>query len=262
MPSVNDVLLHIDNRYPFCTQMDFDNAGFLIGRSDSPVTKVLLSLDITPGVALEASNVGAQLIVSHHPVIFNPIKSVTDQDPVGQTLLILAENRIAAICVHTNLDKAPGGVNDVLARTLGLDDIGYLETVESLPSGDYGIGRFGTLAEEMPLAQFCKSVKQRLSSNGIRYASCGKPVKKVAVGGGACHDYIKNALLCGCDTFVTSDLKYNDFLDACDIGINLVDAGHFPTENVIMPILGATLQLAFPDVTVIFSTHSEAIKYI
>ncbi len=137
-----------------------------------------------------------------------------------------------------------------------------METSETLPSGTYGIGRFGTLLSEMPLEQFCVKIKEALAANGVRYASCGKAVKKVAVGGGACYDYIKNAVACGCDTFVTSDLKYNDFLECADLGINLIDAGHYPTENVIIPVLAAALSKAYPQVEFTFSAHREVINYI
>ncbi|MBQ9979801.1 MAG: Nif3-like dinuclear metal center hexameric protein [Oscillospiraceae bacterium] len=262
MATVREIYDRIDTLWPFATQMGFDNAGFLVGRGDREVKKILLSLDITPAVAKEAAEIGAELIVSHHPVIFFPAKTVNDAEPVGQTLLELIENCIAAICVHTNLDKAPGGVSDALAEALGLENIGYLEVVEQLESGNYGIGRYGELKDEMELETFCAMAKKALGSNGLRYAGCGKKVKKVAVGGGACHEFVKNALDCGCDTFLTSDLKYNDFLDAPDLGINIIDAGHYPTENVVMPVIEKALGEDFPEIKLFMSRHSEVINYV
>lgn len=155
--------------------------------------------------------------------------------------------------MHTNLDAAEGGVNDVLARTLGLDGLEMLT--------DEKIGRVGTLKCEIPLVEFLPFVIKSLGCHGLRYVSCGKNVHRVAVGGGACGCYIPQAISAGCDTFVTSDLKYNDFLDT--EGINLIDAGHFPTENVICGPLAAYLQKAFPAATVsVSASHSsEVIQY-
>ena len=116
MATVNEVYQLIDNFAPFETQMDFDNAGFLVGRGYSAVERVLVALDITKVVVEEAVRRGCQLIVSHHPVIFGGVKSVTDETVTGRVLLALAENGLSAICAHTNLDAAEGGVNDCLAR--------------------------------------------------------------------------------------------------------------------------------------------------
>ena len=146
MATVKEVYQFIDQIAPFDTQEGFDNAGFLVGRGDRDVTKLLVALDITAEVAEEAAGWGAQLIAAHHPVIFNPVKSVTDETLTGQVLLALAENRIAAICAHTNLDAAHGGVNGCLARTLELTDLGQLRQAGVDSQGrPYGIGRVGTV---------------------------------------------------------------------------------------------------------------------
>lgn len=108
MATVREIYQYLDGLAPFSLQMEFDNAGFLVGRGERAVSKILVSLDITEEVAEEAAELGAELIVSHHPVIFRPAKSVTDGDPDGRVLLALAEHRIAAICAHTNLDAVAG----------------------------------------------------------------------------------------------------------------------------------------------------------
>lgn len=265
MVSVKDVFEFLDGLAAFDTQMDFDNAGFLVGRGDRQVKRLLISLDITEAVVEEVGNMGAELIVSHHPVIFHPAKSITDKDPLGRTLLALIEGGIAAICAHTNLDAAVGGVNDALATRLGLSDTVVLE-----PSGTdrlgrpIGIGRAGKAAPGGPTsaADYADFVKEALGANGVRYVDAGRPVQRVAVGGGACGDMGHLALALGCDTFVTSDVKYNQFLDAKDMGLNLIDAGHYPTENVICPILADALRAAFPEVEVAISKgHKEVFSY-
>lgn len=265
MAAVKDVFDFLDGFAAFDTQMDFDNAGFLVGRSDRQVTRLLVSLDITEEVAEEAGMLGAQLIVSHHPVIFHPARSITDRDPVGRTLLALTEKGIAAICAHTNLDAAVGGVNDALAAKLGLIDTVVLEPAGTDREGrPIGIGRAGNSASDTPTsaAEYAAFVKRVLNANGVRYVDAGRPVHRVAVGGGACGDMGQLALALGCDTFVTSDVKYNQFLDARDMGLNLIDAGHYPTENVICPILVDRLRAAFPEVEVSVSKrHEEVFSY-
>ena len=234
----------------------WDNVGHLVGDPDREVRRILVSLDITERVVQEAIDGGFDLIVSHHPVMnctWHPVQTLRTDDRQGRILTKLTENRISAICMHTNLDAAEGGVNDVLACTLGLEDLKML-TEEK-------IGRVGTLKCELPLVEFLPFVIKSLGCHGLRYVSCGKNVHRVAVGGGACGCYIPQAIAAGCDTFVTSDLKYNDFLDT--EGINLIDAGHFPTENVICGPLAAYLRRAFPAATVSVSAahSSEVIQY-
>ncbi|MEG1072748.1 MAG: Nif3-like dinuclear metal center hexameric protein [Oscillospiraceae bacterium] len=262
MATVADIYAFLDQKAPFTTQLAFDNAGLLFGHRDAPVTKILIALDITLPVIEEAANLGANLIVSHHPVIWNAPKSICDDSQLGEILLALAENNIAAICCHTNLDIAAGGVNDTLAERLGLCD---LEQLAPVGSEDYGIGRIGTLAggKTFDVETYAMRVKTQLKANGVRYVDGGKQVKKVAVGGGACGDMMAYAIAAGCDTFVTSDLKYNQFLDGAAQKLNLIDAGHFPTENPVCQVLLNWLQEAFFDLPVAISkVHKEVFRYL
>lgn len=233
----------------------WDNVGLLVGDPEAAVERVLVALDITPQVAEEALERGCQLIVAHHPVMncaWHPVQTVRADDRQGRTLTALLRGGVAAICMHTNLDAAEGGVNDQLAKALGLTD--------TIPLNEQKIGRIGTLSCEIPLEQFLHDVVKSLGCRGLRYRSGGRPVRRVAVGGGACGEYIPQALAQGCDTFVTSDLRYNDFLDTQ--GLNLIDAGHFPTEDVVCAEVVRRLQKAFPDIRVSKSAvHHDAVQY-
>ncbi len=265
MATVREIYQYLDGLAPFSLQMDFDNAGFLVGRGDRQVTRLLVSLDITEEVVAEAAELGCQLIVSHHPVIFFPAKSITDADPTGRTLLALAERQIAAVCAHTNLDAVHGGVNDALAQKLGLVQIEQLKQDGVDASGrPYGIGRVGnTAGVPMYTPAFAAFVKEALGANGVRYVDARRPVRRVAVGGGACADMLKDALAMGCDTFVTADVKYNGFLDAKALGVNLIDAGHYPTEQVVVPVLAKWLESGFPKVEVLTTQrHKEVFSYL
>ena len=263
MITVNEIFNLLQAKAPFELQYGFDNAGFLVGRKNAPVRRVLVALDITEAVVEEAKEKACQLIISHHPVIWDGMKSVTDQTANGRKILSMAEAGIAAICAHTNLDAVADGVNDVLARALGLTEIGQLKQEGVDGEGrPYGIGRVG-FVEEQSLTDFAAFTKQALGSNGVRCVDAGKPVRKVAVGGGSCGDFIHDAIAQGCDTFVTADVKYDGFLDAKALGLNLIDAGHFPTENVVCPVVMDWLKGAFADLEVMISeVHQEVFFYL
>ena len=235
--------------------MDWDNVGLLVGDPAQEVRRVLVALDITQGVAEEAVSLGAQMIVSHHPVMncaWHEVQTLRADDAQGRLLRYLVRHDLAACCMHTNLDAADGGVNDCLAHALGLSGLSMLNEEK--------IGRIGTLSGEIPLEEFLPAVVKSLGCSGLRFRDGGKPVHRVAVGGGACRDYIPQAIAQGCDTFVTADLRYNDFLDTH--GLNLIDAGHYPTENVVCEAVRAYLARSFPQLEAVLSaSHHDAIQY-
>ena len=254
MTTVGDILACLENFAPKALKMDWDNVGLNCGSLNTPVTKVLVALDPFPHVCREASDWGAQLLVTHHPLIFQPIPSVTDETTIGKSLQTLIRGNISHICLHTNLDCAPGGVNDVLAAKLGLENVTTLEETGNL------IRRGHMPQQELP--QFLQTVKERLGCQGLRYVDGGKPVHHVAIGGGSCADALANVLAAGCDTFVTADIKYNPFWDAQELGLNLIDAGHFYTENPVVGVLAKKIAEAFPKITVkISETHADCMKF-
>lgn len=256
MTRVADVLAFLEEKAPCGLKLDFDNVGHLVGHSDAVVSRILTALDITDEVIEEAEALGAELIVSHHPLIFFPVKSVTDGSWTGRRILTLAEKRMAAICMHTNLDAAQGGVNDVLMETLGGTVVETLDPVS-------GIGRIGVLPEAVAFAEFLQNTKTVLNSHGLRYHDAGRPVQKIACCGGSGGSDIALAAEAGCDCYVTADVKYDQFLEAKSLGINLIDADHFCTENVVIPVLAGWLKKAFPRVEVLVSeTHGQCAQFI
>ena len=239
MPTVREIEQALFRLAPKEGAMDWDNVGQLLGDPEAEVRRVLVALDITEAVAAEAIAENCQLIVSHHPVMnckWLPVQTVRQDTPQGHLLLKILRSGLSAICMHTNLDVAPGGVNDALAAALGLEDPGPLGDPE-------GLCRMGTLASPMPLQEFAKHVCRALQANGVRYAGDSGPVRKVAVGGGACGDYEDAAIAAG-------------------KGIRLIDAGHFPTENPVCTVLAEYLRGRFPGLTVTKSaSHREVIQY-
>lgn len=263
MTTVKDIFDCLNKLAPVELKMDFDNVGILVGSEKSPVTKCLVALDITDEVIDEAIAIGANLIVSHHPVIFNELKSVLAEDLTGGKLIKLIKNDISAICMHTNLDIAEGGVNDALMSAIGGTVSGYLEPCGTDADGNkVGCGRVGELPDAIDFNKFLAVCKNALSVNGLRYHNAGLPVKKLAVMGGSGGSCIALAKACGCDTYVTSDIKYNGFLDAKELGINLIDADHFCTENVIVPVLQEKLNAEFPEISFSISEmHKQTAQF-
>ena len=262
MATVHDILSYLETLAPRSMKMDWDNVGLLCGSRKTEVAKVLVALDPFEGVCEEAAAWGADLIVTHHPLIFQALKSITDETPIGRSIQLLCRNGISAINAHTNLDCAPGGVNDRLASALGLSSIEVIDPMGVDENGqEWGLLRKGTV-QEQALSDFLPTVKTALGCEGLRYVDGGKPVRNVAVGGGACASELMDAYQAGCDTFVTSDVKYNQFWDAKDLGINLIDAGHFYTENPITACLAEKIAAKFPEVTVkISETHRDCMKF-
>lgn len=258
MAVIGDIYQYMNQWAPFELQMDFDNAGFLVGRREAVVRRILVSLDITEEVVEEAAEQGCQLVVSHHPVIFHPARTVTDETVTGRIVLALAERKIGAICAHTNLDAVQDGVNDALFQVLELNNPQQLhQDGVDAKGAPYGIGRVGTVHQQgMRAGEYAAFVKERLHAASVRYVDSGKPVCKVAVGGGSCGSMLADAAAMGCDTFVTADVKHDQYLDAKAMGITLMDAGHYATENVVCPLIVSRLEQAFPEVEVLRSKRN------
>lgn len=241
MSTVGEIYQYIDGFAPFSSAMDFDNAGLLAGDAGTKVRAALLSLDITPGVVREAARGQAQLIVSHHPVIFRPLKTLRP----NTAPYLLAQCGVAAICAHTNLDMARGGVNDCLAARLALRN--PVPVALDGPSG-LRAAIAGESDREYGPREFAAFVKAALGCDGLFFASGGRKITRVGVCGGGGSEYLYDAAARGCQAFVTGEAKHHELIDAKNMGVTLVVAGHYFTEDVVIEPLRERLQKAFPDV--------------
>ncbi|MBR3972271.1 MAG: Nif3-like dinuclear metal center hexameric protein [Ruminococcus sp.] len=241
MTTVKDILNFTETFAPLHTAADFDNCGVLVGNKSQEVTKALVALDITKAVVEEAKAIGAQLILSHHPVIFNPLKAL-DAESVPY---ILAKANITALCLHTNLDIAENcGVNVCLAEALDLSDT-------TLFAEDFLL--IGKLPEAMSVQKFVRFVKARLGSVCVAYTDSKRTLRTVAMCSGAGADFYHLAKQKGADVFLTGEAKHHEYLEAAACDIPLVTAGHFHTEDVVINPLKEKLAKEFCNVEFIKS---------
>ncbi len=231
--TVKDIYDFINGFAPFDTQCEWDNSGLLIGNMSDNIEKIAVVLDITPEAVEYAAEKGADLIISHHPVIFKPISEIKS----GDAVYLLIRNGISAICAHTCLDKAIGGVNDALFAKLGFSSAPLCET------GEASMLRKATVPPVSGEA-LARLVSDKLGAP-VRIADCGKQIKSFAMCGGSGSDFIKDAIDAGCDALITGDASHHDFLDAVSSGITLIAAGHFATENPVVEVLADKLSSEF-----------------
>lgn len=255
MSTVTHIYDAIDRLAPFWLTMDFDNTGILVGDRNREIACALLALDCTPAVIEQARQLGAQLIITHHPVIFHPLKRVNEDAVVYQ----LIRSDIAVISAHTNLDIAQGGVNDALASAIGLRDCRGLELLNE-QTGAW-LGRIGTLPEPLSPEAFAAHVKSRLNAASVKFAAAPRAIRTVALCSGSGADCLDAAISAGADALLTSEVKQHEYLAAAAAGISIFDAGHFDTEDIVIEPLRDYLAKEIPDVH-FFTTHRSAIQAI
>lgn len=231
---VEDVIKKIEEKAPLALAYSWDNSGFICGRRKKEVKKLFLTLDVTKETVKEAAENGADMIISHHPILFKGINKIDYDLSDGYIIKTLIENDIALYASHTSMDNACGGINDVLAEKLNLENVRIIE--ENKEFKNCGLGRVGDI-KEITLKEFAMEVKENLNTPFVRV--CGdldKKIKCVAVGGGACDDLIDDAIKMGADVMVTADMKYHISIDSVEKGICVIDAGHYPTEHFVIDI--------------------------
>lgn len=258
MITVSDILKLLEDFAPVSLAESWDNVGLMTGDHNQQVKCVMCALDVTENVIKEAISKNADLIVAHHPLIFTSVRNITEKNTTGRAIRLAIKNDISVICMHTNADCAYGGVNDALAKVLELDNI------MSMEAGDNALlGRVGDLKTQMTPKEFALYVKNKLSANGVRFTDGGKDIKRVAVGGGACGKLMDYAIAKNADAFVIGDCSYDIMQKAQSLGLTLVDAGHFPTENPIAEVFANKIKEKFNDIDVLCSqTHEDCIEFV
>ncbi len=242
--TVQDIFDFLNSKYPIETACGFDNVGTLVGDRNKTVTKAVVALDCTMPVINEAVKNGCELIITHHPIIFNGLKSVLEDSLVYEII----KNNLTVMSMHTNLDQGVGGVNDALCEVIGLKNI---ESVEATDKYLLKKGEISPLLAD----DFAKHLKTALNYP-VKYVGEGI-IKNVLVCGGSGGNYYIEALKNGCDALVTADVKHNHFLEAAQLNISLFECGHFNTEVVVIKPLCEMLSKEFKEIEFIANCDSQ-----
>lgn len=248
MTTVKNIYDYINSIAPYDAQEEWDNSGHLIGDFRKEVKRCVMALDATKDVCAFAAEVGADLVLTHHPIIFGGISELKS----GSAVYTLANAGVSYLCAHTNYDIADGGINDSLAALLGLKNTEHLDGTLVVK---------GELESEMSIDDFAEYVSDKLGCAGIRYTDTERAVKTVAVGGGACEEY--TALACeNADVFITGDMKYHAMLDAAENGYAVISAGHYETEFLPFMTLKTKLEALFTDVEFLDAKQENPVKSV
>jgi dinuclear metal center YbgI/SA1388 family protein len=243
MTTVNDIEKVLFEWAPPSLGMKGDNNGLVAGDRHKPVTRALVALDLSQRTIAEAVEIGAEVIIAHHPVVWGDKLPFPNSDTdAGNILLSICGAGLAAITMHTNLDAAQGGVNDVLARLIGLTDVKVFDEKD-------GIGRIGRLPQPMTAGDFAEQCKTALKTGVVRFYDAGKPIENVALCSGGGAFLFGDAIRFGCDAFLTGEAKHSAFITAQNQNVSLLECGHFATENVVVPEIAEFFAVKLPGLT-------------
>lgn len=237
----------------------WDNVGLLCGDKNKEVKTILVTLDANVNVVKEAISLKADMIVSHHPILLGGIKRIDYSTPTGEMLKLLIENNIPLFAAHTNMDTTKGGINDALAKLFELDNIKILE--HHTENTEAGLGRYGKLKKPIKLSELAELTKKNLKTPCVRVSGkLDTKISTLAVASGSCSEIIPLAKKLGCDAIITGDMKYHNTIDNAETGISIIDAGHYPTEIIVMDIFENILKNT--GVKIIKSENKDIFQFI
>lgn len=251
---IAEIIQIIENFAPLRWQESWDNSGMQVGDPNQEATAALLTLDVTMDSVELARQMGANLIISHHPLIFSGLKSITVATQVGQIVIEAIKHGITIYACHTNMDSAPRGINWRLASDLNLSDIKVLESIPG--ESEVGMGRIGTI--ETTASELIRNVQEKFNLSVVRTNNfCDRAIRRIALCGGSGGSLIDAAISSGADAYVTGDLKYHDFQKAGD-KLLLIDIGHYEGEIAVLEIFQSIIKEKFP----IFALHLQKFNFI
>ncbi|MFI3321416.1 MAG: Nif3-like dinuclear metal center hexameric protein [Rikenellaceae bacterium] len=261
MIKVADLVSVIEDFAPKHLAESYDNTGLLVGSRDMVVTGLLTTVDVTEKSIEEAKKIGANMILSHHPLIFKGIKNLNGNDYIERCVIELIKSDIALYCAHTSVDATFGGISYRMGEKLGLQNMSTLSP--STPNNE-GYGVVGSLKERIELKEFLAVVKSKFDAGVIRYAGEieGKSVERVALCGGSGASLIGDAQKSGADIYISADFKYHDFF-LTEKEIILADIGHFESEKVVLDIFSDIISKKYPTFAVCKSnSDSNPVLYL
>ena len=245
-----EIMQVIEATYPRSAALDFDNVGLLAGRAEKEVNRVYLALDATDGVIDRAVEAGADMLITHHPLIFSPLKKVTDEDFISRRVVRLIQNDIAYYAMHTNYDVL--GMAALSEKILGIKNTQVLDVTMSEDGREEGIGRIGELEKPMTLEECCVYVKHRLKLGSLKvFGDMDQKVSRLAISPGSGRSAVAPAIAKGADVLVTGDIGHHDGLDAVGQGLAVIDAGHYGTEYIFIDDMKRFLEEKLPVLEVV-----------
>lgn len=247
--TVNDIRNKIEASFPLSLAMDWDNPGLLCGRGKKEVHHVIAALDATDEVIRQAIEEGADLVLTHHPMIFKPAAKINDETSIGRRIIDFIRHDISYYAMHTNFDVGKGGMADIVALRLGIASRKPLEQTAEEDGTAIGIGFVGELSETLDAHALAKLVKERFQIPSLDYYDGRRPIRRIAVCPGSGHGMYKYVQKAMSDAFITGDMGHHDGLDAVEDGISLINAGHFGLEHIFTDWAKAFFKEQFPDIT-------------
>lgn len=245
VPTLKDILNLLESVSPASLAEPWDNPGLQVGFPSQKIGTIFISLDPTPGALERALDVHAQMLLTHHPLIFKPISQIDSQNFPGDVIVRAVKNDVAIVCAHTNLDASKGGINDILADILGLVNVEILkENTDSKEPA--GLGRIGDLKKPLPLDSVLREISKTFHLEQMKVAGKKETlIRRLAVVGGSGGSLLTEAHRKMADLFLTGDVTHHVALDAETLGVVLVDGGHFTLENEAFRVFGGHLQKLF-----------------
>lgn len=257
MSKVKSIIDEIEKIAPKCLKESYDNVGMMVGDEDSEVKKVLMALDCTKEVIEEALRLKCEMIITHHPLFFRKPNNIVKGSLIGDKVLNLIKNDINLYSCHTNLDSAQNGINEMVVNMLGYKSDSIMERSKITGYESCGIGRIVKLEEPIELDSIIDNLKKNLNIKNLRVARGGKKVKTLAIINGSGQDFFGMAKSMGADCIITGDTTYHFVSDYKEMGISIIDAGHFGTEYAAFLKVLEFLNESFKDVEFIASKESK-----
>ena len=245
-----EIIQVIEAAYPREAALDFDNVGLLAGRTEKEVKRVYIALVATDAIIDRAVEAGADMLITHHPLIFSPLKKVTDEDFVSRRVVKLIQNDISYYAMHTNYDVL--GMAELAEKILGIRNTEVLDITMEKDGKPEGIGRIGELEKPMTLEECCVYVKHKLNLGSLKvFGDMQAEVSRLAISPGSGKTAIAAAIAKGADVLVTGDIGHHDGLDAVEQGLSVIDAGHYGTEYIFIDDMRRFLEDKLPVLDVI-----------
>ncbi|MFR9649491.1 MAG: Nif3-like dinuclear metal center hexameric protein [Rikenellaceae bacterium] len=237
MVKVKDITAIIEEFAPLALQQSYDNSGLVVGRYDNPVSGVLLAVDVTVEVLQEAIDMGANMVITHHPIIFNPVKRFNSSNYVEVAVEMAIKNDINLYACHTNLDSVEGGTSWYLADKLGVKGLSVMQPSNRGDIANSGFGVVGEFERDYSFDEVMNNISQSVGVEAIKHSRVvDKPIRRVALCTGSGGSLMGEAIEAEVDLYITSDLRYNDFMTP-DNRFTVIDIGHFESEYCAIDIL-------------------------